>query len=363
MRLQCVINKVAGRLRLVNAQLLAWIVAGTTAGFAMGLPDWLADVAETGWVPVLLAAVLPAAIPALIIAALLRLSTDNASTLANRPGRFLALLAFGATISVAASLLLDIATGWGNYSLLLKVSAAKGVHPSTGRYLLSWWCSVMLYGGIFGWAAILYFRRVEEQVRLSNLLVQRSQLARQVAQSRLSEARARIDPGWVARVLSHVQQRYRKDPAAASQVLDSLTDYLRLAMGRRKQDAATPEDEQALLRAYLVLLEAETGVKTAFQTAPDIAAPPEGGFAPAFVLLRQCCEYAARSGAGTAHLQVRLGSKTALTLELDMDPPPPTHSLTGLQAACDPVSAQHLTIASLPLESGKCRYVLHATFF
>jgi hypothetical protein len=238
--------------KAVTSWAVVWIVASSIAATFWLLPQISALVPEQSMIFRLARSFLPSFASAMTVGFAICLSSDSGVALARRPGRFVAALMLGATCAIpvvwAIDWLLPIKSNW-----------------ELPRRLLDWWLTVILFGMFFGWAAVLYWQRIEDQARLTLLLSRRSLLTRQLAQLRFSAARAQIDPELVARILRRVQDRYRVNDDSAAVLLEQLICYLRLAMGRIRSQRASSREELALLRAYVALREAETGTRIALQ--------------------------------------------------------------------------------------------------
>ena len=162
----------------------------------------------------------------------LRNGNASGGQVARRPRRFLVVLIISATV-------LDVARG----AFIPAMSIANFVEG---------WLNITLWGALYGWLYIQYLQRGEDRVLLDDMLTQRALLARQLAQSQLTAARARIDPAMVAQVLREVHARYAHDPQAGAALLDQLIGYLRLALNRsRAKTRPAAELDEAALRALL----------------------------------------------------------------------------------------------------------------
>jgi hypothetical protein len=227
---------------------LLWLGIGGLVGAVWALPQLAPIIPERGYLLWLLRALLASYVPGLILVLALAIVMDSGGDLAQRPPLFLLALVVGATVGTLAIWTVDL---WIHFPRQVSISQA----------LLSWWVTIMVFGGVFGWAGVLHIRRIEDQAKLASLLAQRSVLALRVAHSNLLAARAKIDPEMVARVLRTVRDRYRSDADKASQLLDHLIAYLRLAMNRERESKPSWTGEISLLRAYVDLREAEAGMQ------------------------------------------------------------------------------------------------------
>lgn len=222
------------RWRTFGVPTLQWALVGSIMGSAWTLQAVKGVIEQHGYLLWLYRGTAPAFVSALILLVSFGLSAGSGSELARRPGRYLLVLALASAIATAAIWAID-------WSL-----AVKHTFPLPNR-LMDNWLTVMLFGGAFGWAAVLNVKRSEEQAALTQLLMRRSLLARQVAQAKLFAARAQIDPDMVARELSRVRDLYPADAEGAGALLDQLIDHLRLAMNRMGTQRAAGAGEVDIL--------------------------------------------------------------------------------------------------------------------
>lgn len=218
---------------------------GAATGYGAGVLRWLDIYDRHGWDVV--AHRMPRELIAFLLGALilmfsLKLCAQGPGNLLRRPWKFLASLALASTLASSA--------GWG---AIVFMSAGRLPLDAGIEKFYDIWLQAMLWGGMVGWMYLLSLRRAESHARLSDMLLQRMLLARQLACSRLGTARAQFDPAMVARVLSEVHKRYRNDPVAASALLDQLISYLRLAMNRARVDVPDAAAEQELHAALTAL--------------------------------------------------------------------------------------------------------------
>jgi hypothetical protein len=295
---------------------LSLVIVGGVAALSHGLwstPHWWAQIQQHQLAPWFHAVVLPDFVTTIVLLISIRASADNGTDLARRPGRFLLVLALGAIVAEIVMSAIYVLLGVSEFS--------PGSRPFNS-YLIAWLNS-MLFGGLFGWFGILYMQRTEDQARLSATMTRHVLLTRQVTQSRLIAARAQIDADLVARILRNVRARYTTNADAASALLDQLISHLRLAMSRVREPSSSPTAELALIRSYLALREAESGVPIAFQTGlgepwPALVNAPQ---IPVFPIVRRLCDEAvlavsAQIGSG---LDVRIDrGPDCLSIELKL---------------------------------------------
>jgi signal transduction histidine kinase len=117
------------------------------------------------------------------------------------------------------------------------------------------------------------YRERDAQARSQALAfaLERETLERQAADARLALLRSQIEPHFLFNTLANVQELVDSGSPRASEVLKSLTAYLRAAMPRLSDGAATLGDEEALVRAYLDLMLMRMPDRLAFEIDVDPA--------------------------------------------------------------------------------------------
>lgn len=262
------------RWRAVAKPAMLWALFGSIAGAAWALPNLTWMITQHGHLFWLVHGTAPAFISSFILITLLSASVGSGTEMVRRPVWYLLVLALGSAIAAAVI-----------WAILWRADIKHSF--SLPYRLMQNWLTIMLFGGSFGWAAVLNIRRNEGQRALTQLLMRRSLLARQVAQARLFAARAQVDPEMVARVLSRVRNRYRADADGAGVLLDQLIDYLRLAMNRMGATRASLAGEVDMAQAYAMLRQVETGGRIDLQIrlAQDVQ-QDQPARTPLFLLIR-----------------------------------------------------------------------------
>ncbi|OGB24974.1 MAG: hypothetical protein A3I66_03000 [Burkholderiales bacterium RIFCSPLOWO2_02_FULL_57_36] len=250
-------ERIVRRVRTVGLPSLLWAMVGSVAGMVWALPILAPMIQEYGYLLWLFRGIFSSFVSAFILILALCIGASNGTDMAQRPIRFLLALMIGAMCATAAIWGIDVGIG------------IKSPFSLAGR-LMNSWLTILVFGGVFGWAAVLSMRYTEDQGRLAMLLGRRAILSRQLAQSRLLTARAQIDPELVVRVLNNVRIRYRSCPPDAVALLDRLIEFLRLAMNRTRAPQVTFATELALLRAYLILRQSETGTVIHLQNKHEV---------------------------------------------------------------------------------------------
>jgi len=106
--------------------------------------------------------------------------------------------------------------------------------------------------------------------------LERSRLERQALDARLALLTAQIEPHFLFNTLANVQALVESGSPRAAPVLQSLVAYLRAAMPRLHEGAATLGRELALVRAYLELMAMRMPdrLRHAIRTDPALDAEP-----------------------------------------------------------------------------------------
>jgi sensor histidine kinase YesM len=96
------------------------------------------------------------------------------------------------------------------------------------------------------------------------------------AEARANEAQLRLlqgqmEPHFLFNTLANVVSQVEADPPRARQMLEALTDYLRVSLGALRHDDSTLEKELELARRYLQLMQVRMGERLRFEI--DVDAP------------------------------------------------------------------------------------------
>jgi hypothetical protein len=188
------------------------------------------------------------------------------------------------------------------------------------RFLYGLW-QLGFWGSI---GAVMHSTDLE--YRLSAGALRRSELARLVADRRMTEARlaalqGQIEPEFVLATLGSIEQLYQADLEAADRILDGLIRFLRLAVPRLRGSTSTIGGELELLDAYLEVLRAlpDRRIHLAFDVDSTIRSfefPPG--------LLLSLVRRLHADGYGTRYLGLRSGCEaTDCHLDLDFTPSGP----------------------------------------
>lgn len=112
-------------------------------------------------------------------------------------------------------------------------------------------------------ALVLYYvtqeRESELALRARDIEFERLVKQRAVMESRLAVLRARVEPEFLFGALDEVRGLYRRDRAAADEMVDALITYLRAALPQMRGEASTIQREVDLAHAYVAVLRVPRG--------------------------------------------------------------------------------------------------------
>ena len=175
----------------------------------------------------------------------------------------LQVLVVALTVPLATLLVYLLAVG-GDIGSLLR---------SEGRVLGFIWIAGtgLLIGPLLAMGALYRQRDAEARSQALHFELERSELERQALDARLRLLQAQIEPHFLFNTLANVSALVETSSPQAAPVLRSLIAYLRAAMPRLKNEAASLGDELALVRAYLELMHLRMPDRLSFQ----LQVPPE----------------------------------------------------------------------------------------
>ena len=127
---------------------------------------------------------------------------------------------------------------------------------SEGRLLGFLWIagSGLLIGPLLAMGALYRQRDAEARSQALHFELERSELERRALDARLRVLQAQVEPHFLFNTLANVRALVETGSPQAAPVLSSLIAYLRAAMPRLQDEAASLGDELALVRAYLELM-------------------------------------------------------------------------------------------------------------
>jgi signal transduction histidine kinase len=123
----------------------------------------------------------------------------------------------------------------------------------TGLVIISG-CALML-GVVIGLGALYRERDAQANAQALQFALERETLERQAADARLAVLQSQIEPHFLFNTLANVQALVETGSPRAAPVLASLIAYLRAALPQLHDGAPTLAREEALVRAYLELMQ------------------------------------------------------------------------------------------------------------
>ncbi|MBL8518016.1 MAG: histidine kinase [Betaproteobacteria bacterium] len=120
------------------------------------------------------------------------------------------------------------------------------------------WFSMTMFGLLVGpWITVAaLFRQIKDEARNQALSfeLEKSELERNALDARMRLLQAQVEPHFLFNTLANIRELVIAGSPRAPQVLDSLIAYLRAAVPRLKDPAATLGQELDLVRAYLEVM-------------------------------------------------------------------------------------------------------------
>jgi signal transduction histidine kinase len=169
--------------------------------------------------------------------------------------RFAALFAAVALTSLAGLLLrtavqdwLGFFGGWDRIDIFL-------------RYL---WPRYALLGGLLTLAAEFYRREVASIDAMQKAELERAALEREVAEARLQELQAQIEPHFLFNTLANVRRLYEQSHWAGRTMLENLMRYLEVALPQMRACTTTLGRDADLVEAFLRIQQVRMGSRLAF---------------------------------------------------------------------------------------------------
>ncbi|MEP7068269.1 MAG: histidine kinase [Usitatibacter sp.] len=150
--------------------------------------------------------------------------------------------------------------------------------PAIPQLLVAYSASILFTGGLL--TVILYIasRERDAESSLHRARLARTEIERQLVESRLNLLRAQIEPHFLFNSLASVKLLYQRDTRKGSDLLRNITDYLRDATSCARQREIRLGDEVALARTFLGIFEVRMGKR--LQVAIDVPAELESALVP-----------------------------------------------------------------------------------
>jgi PAS domain S-box-containing protein len=122
-------------------------------------------------------------------------------------------------------------------------------------------------------------RKQAEKARLQEQEMRRLSAERQVVEAQLRTLQAQIEPHFLFNTLANIVSLVDNEPAAAKQMLQYLTTYLRQSLQRSRKGSSTLGHEADMLRDYLGIFKLRLGTRLGFhinipQELRELSFPP-----------------------------------------------------------------------------------------
>nr|WP_295080714.1 histidine kinase [uncultured Roseateles sp.] len=167
------------------------------------------------------------------------------------------------TVPLATLLVYVVAVGGDLESLLNSQGKVMGMIFISG--------SGLVVAPLLAMASLYRQRDAEARSQALRFDLERSELERQTLDAQLRLLQAQVEPHFLFNTLANVRALVETGSPQAAPVLRSLIAYLRAAMPRLQNEAASLGDELSLVRAYLELMHLRMPDRLSF----DITVPAE----------------------------------------------------------------------------------------
>ena len=146
-----------------------------------------------------------------------------------------------------ATLFMYVLSVGGDLSILF------GAGRTSGMVLIGG-CALVL-GLVIGLGAMVREREAQANAQALQFALERETLERQAADAKLALLQSQVEPHFLFNTLANVQALVESGSPRAAPVLQSLIAYLRAALPQLHEGAPTLGREEALVRAYLDLMQ------------------------------------------------------------------------------------------------------------
>jgi sensor histidine kinase YesM len=130
-------------------------------------------------------------------------------------------------------------------------------------------------GIIFSVACLIFFDIYEKKIRaqgdLEKARLQQSEQEKALVLSQLKQLQSQIEPHFLFNTLANLSVLIDKDPAMAKQLLEKLTDLLRVTLKKSRRDWVSLPDELFLIETYLSIQQIRLGSRLTY----TITHPPD----------------------------------------------------------------------------------------
>jgi hypothetical protein len=157
-----------------------------------------------------------------------------------------ALIVFALVLSATFALVRRLAR---QFDVLAGTSSLGFNAPSLPTYLYDLWV-ILFFGGVFMTVRVLSIRTDRTRESLGRAEIERGRTESLLERAQLQALQGNVDPVFLLRVISEVENRHPVNAAAGDRLLGKLVVFLRHAMPGVRSGRSTLEAEVALARIY-----------------------------------------------------------------------------------------------------------------
>jgi LytS/YehU family sensor histidine kinase len=168
-------------------------------------------------------------------------------------------LAVVASGIVTAFATVSMAHAYGLHEVIWNLLEKKQSMPPAWMIVSSSAVQLSLFAGLFVATGEMLQRRRATQLALHAAQREQAEVARGVLESRLAAMQAQVEPQFLFDTLVDIEAQYRRDAVRASDDLDRLITYLRVALPRLRESGSYVEAEIGLVQAYLEVVRSLRG--------------------------------------------------------------------------------------------------------
>lgn len=200
-----------------------------------------------------------------------------------------AALAVNAAIASLLGIFHLLLMAWMDF-LFLTPAVQAAIHLTWMRYLYlnRWGLEMLVYGFIFGVAAVAKLQLLAQRNSMRSL-----ELQKELSAAQLHALQMQVEPHFLFNTLANVTSLIDSDPATAKRMLDSFIRFLRASLAATRMEQTTLGAERELISSFLQVLQVRMGERLRFNI--DIA-PELGGFELPPMLLQPVVENAIKHG-------------------------------------------------------------------
>ncbi|HEY9226614.1 MAG TPA: histidine kinase, partial [Gemmatimonadaceae bacterium] len=199
--------------------------------------------------------------------------------------------------NVAEQILLGMCIALLHAVLLASVRWALGIAPKQSwSFVVSAYVSLNMPGNLLRYCLIAgLYHVIAYQRAIRERDVKEARMAQSLAEAKLANLEARLQPHFLFNALNTIAALIRKDPAAASSMVGQLSDLLRAALSAEVGREVTLSGELQLLDRYMAIQRTRFSDRLRFSV--DASSDVLGAYVPQMIL-QPIVENAVRHGIG-----------------------------------------------------------------